>query len=253
MTYPVKGLDRLDLERTTVLPGGTLEHDREFALLDPNGEAINGKQTARFHIVDTEYDPAETTLRVAPPETDARTFALDTETGRADAASFLNEVLALDTDPALARDTDRGHVDRRTMGPSVVSTATLEAVAGWFDELSVESVRRRLRANVEVAGVPAFWEDRFVGADAPTFRAGDVRIEGVTPCGRCVVPERDPNTGEHMSDFRTRFRKRRRETFPEWADRDAFDHFYSLMLIASVPEPDRGKPIAVGDDVTVIE
>jgi uncharacterized protein YcbX len=139
------------------------------------------------------------------------------------------------------------------MGPSVISTATIETVADWFDDLTVDSVRRRLRANVEVGGVPAFWEDRFVGEGASAFRAGDVRIEGVTPCGRCIVPERDPDTGEHLSSFRTRFLERRQETFPEWADRDAFDHFYSLMLIARVPEADRGRTIAVGDEVRVLD
>jgi uncharacterized protein YcbX len=64
-----------------------------------------------------------------------------------------------------------GFVDRRDMRPSVISTATIETVASWFDGLTVEGTRRRLRANVEVSGVPAFWEDRFVGAGAPSFEA----------------------------------------------------------------------------------
>ncbi|MDZ7700759.1 MAG: hypothetical protein U5J98_01120 [Halobacteriales archaeon] len=99
----------------------------------------------------------------------------------------------------LHRDAERGFADRPESGPSVVSTATLESVASWFDTLNVEDVRRRLRANVEVAGVPAFWEDRFVGAGAPAFVIdgpdGDVRVEGVEPCGRCVVPDAGPRHG----------------------------------------------------------
>jgi len=248
--YPVKGLDRLDVDRSRVLPGGTLEHDREFALLD-DGERVNAKQSDRFHALETTYDPETETLRVASPE--RREFPLDTEAGRAEAAAWLTDALALDADLRLDRSTELGHVDRRAMGPSVVSTATLEAVAGWFDDLTVESARRRLRANIEVGGVPAFWEDRFVGEGVPAFRAGDVRIEGVTPCGRCVIPSRDPDTGEPMPEFRTQFIRNRRETFPDWADRDAFDHFYTLMLIASVPEADRGKTLAVGDAVDVVE
>ena len=35
-------------------------------------------------------------------------------------------------------------------------------------------------------------------------------------------------------------------------DEDAFDHFYSLMIIASVPETDRGETIAVGDEVELV-
>jgi hypothetical protein len=35
------------------------------------------------------------------------------------------------------------------------------------------------------------------------------------------------------------------------ADRDAFDHFYSLMLIARIPEDDRDGTLRVGDPVRV--
>jgi len=248
--YPVKGLDRLDVERSRVRPGGTLEHDREFALLDGDDERVNAKQSDRFHALSTTYDPETTTLRVTSPE--RREFPLDSEAGRTEAAAWLADALGVDADVRLDRSTDLGHVDRQSMGPSVVSTATLETVADWFEDVTVDGARRRLRANIEVGGVPAFWEDRFVGADAPAFRAGGVRIEGVTPCGRCVVPARDPDTGAPTPEFRERFLANRRETFPDWADRDAFEHFYTMMLIARVPESDRGETISVGDTVTIV-
>ena len=138
------------------------------------------------------------------------------------------------------------------MGPSVVSTATLEAVASWFDDLSVGSVRRRLRANVEVSGVPAFWEDRFVGDDAPGFAVGGVRFEGLTPCGRCVVPSRDPDTGEALPEFRERFVEKRRETFPGFADPAAFDHLFAVMILARVPGAPGRPTLRVGDPVEVV-
>jgi uncharacterized protein YcbX len=74
----------------------------------------------------------------------------------------------------------------------------------------------------------------------------------VTPCGRCVVPSRDPDTGEEIEDFRETFIERRRETFPEQADEDAFDHLYTLMIIARVPEEERGGTVSVGDEVRVV-
>lgn len=249
--YPVKGLDAHDVERSRVRPGGTLAYDREFALLSADGEVCNGKQIGRVHAVDVDYDPDADTLSVAGPDGDRERFDLGSETGLADAGAWFGRQFGMDL--RLDRDSEVGHVDRQSMGPSVVSTATLETVASWFDAMTVESVRRRLRANIEVGGVDPFWEDRFVGDDAPAFRAGDVRIEGVTPCGRCVVPSRDPETGDPTPAFRERFVERRRESFPDWADRDAFDHFYSLMLIARVPQIDRGKAIAVGDGVTVVD
>ncbi|MFB6270689.1 MAG: MOSC domain-containing protein [Halobacterium sp.] len=247
--YPVKGLDGVDVDEADVLTGGTLEHDRRFALFDGDGDVVNGKRTARVHALDTDYDVDTGEFVVTTRDGDTERFALDENPGRAEA--WFSEFFDLDL--TLGRDDELGYVDRREMGPSVVSTATLEEVASWFDDLTVDGARRRLRANVEVAGVPAFWEDRFVGENAPAFEAGGVRIEGVTPCGRCVVPSRDPDTGDPTPEFRETFLERRRETFPEWADGDAFDHFYTLMLIASVPDADRGETLRVGDPVRVLD
>lgn len=247
--YPVKGLDGIGLEESRLLPGGTLQYDREFALFDGDGEVLNGKRTDRVHDLETGFDPATRTLSVETPAGERRSFALGTEPE--EAADWFSEFFGVDL--SLERDTDLGYVDRRGMGPSVISTGTLEKVASWFEGMTVEGARRRLRANVEVSGVEPFWEDRFVGEGAPAFEADGVRFEGVTPCGRCVVPARDPDTGDPLPEFRERFVENRAETFPAWADEAAFDHFYTLMLIASVSEADRGATVAVGDSVAVVE
>ncbi|MUW13542.1 MOSC domain-containing protein [Halorubrum sp. CBA1125] len=245
--FPVKGLDGIDVEAAAILEGGTLEHDREFALFDAEGNVLNGKRTERVHELATDFVPGSSALRVETPDGDVQRFDLDAEPEQA--ARWFSS--CFETAVTLRRDSSLGFVDRREMGPSVVSTATLETVASWFDEMTVDGARRRLRANVEVAGVPAFWEDRFVGEGSPDFEIDGVRLEGVTPCGRCVVPQRDPDTGEPIPEFRERFVKRREATFPEWATDDAFDHYYSLMIITQVPERDRGETIRVGDEVTV--
>jgi uncharacterized protein YcbX len=247
--YPVKGLDGIAVEGADVLDGGTLEHDREFALFDEDGDVLNGKRTDRVHDLTTDFEPETGTLAVATPDGETQRFVLDQEQERERAATWFSDFFGIDL--TLKRDSTLGFVDRRELGPSVVSTATLREIASWFENLTPESVRRRLRANIEIDGVPAFWEDRFVGDDAPTFRIGSVGFEGIKPCGRCVVPERDPDTGERLADFRERFVERREETFPVWADADAFEHLYSVMLIAGVPESDRGQRLRVGDDVTV--
>jgi len=261
--YPVKGLDGESVEAATVTPAGSLAGDRAFALCDPDVDpdaiddrgsvaefAYNGKQSARLHELDTSVDPETGTLAVRPPDGEPRRFDLGGAAGRDRAADWFGDYVG---DPvAVRRAGPTGFVDRPDLGPSVISTATVEAVAGWFDGLGVDGARRRLRANVEIGGVPAFWEDRFVGPDAPAFRAGDVRFEGGEPCARCVVPARDPDTGEPLADFRERFVRRREETFPDWADRDAFDHFYTLMLISRIPEADRGGEIRVGDAVETV-
>ncbi|MEE6208991.1 MOSC N-terminal beta barrel domain-containing protein [Salarchaeum sp. III] len=243
--YPVKALSGEDVEAVAVTAGGTLAGDREYRLTDADGDLVNGKRTPLVHALSTRYDRDSGTLSV---ETNAgETAVLPLRERPEEAAAWLGDFFGVDL--SVDRDTELGFVDRRSAGPSVISTATVETVAGWYDDLTPESVRRRMRANVEVAGVPAFWEDRFVGSDAPAFRAGDVRFEGVEPCGRCVVPERDPDTGERNPAFRERFVERREATLPEWVDEDAFDHYYALMLIADVPDGARGRTLAVGDEV----
>ncbi|WP_144905418.1 MOSC domain-containing protein [Halobellus captivus] len=247
--YPVKGFDGVEVDAADVLDGGTLAGDREFAFFEADGTVLNGKRSALVHELATDMDADSGAFVVETPTGETERFDLSSERQRAEA--WFGDYF--DADLTLRRDVDLGYVDRREMGPSVVSERTLEAIETWFDELTVDGVRRRLRANVEVSGVPAFWEDRFVGDDAPAFAVGDVRFEGVTSCGRCVVPGRDPDTGAVTPDFRATFVEKRRETFPEWADEDAFQHFFTAMLIASVPESDGGRRLRVGDPVAVIE
>lgn len=260
--YPIKGFDGEERDDVGFTPGGTLAGDREFALFDADGEVVNGKRTDAVHRVRTAYDPDTRNLTVnrlgADPEA-ARQFHLPDE--REAVEDWFAECLGHPVE--LRRNAQQGFVDRPDAGPSVVSTATVAAVASWFDDLTIDDVRRRLRANVEVGGVEAFWEDRFVGADAPAFEVvpgtdrddrrppTPVRFEGVEPCGRCVVPTRDPETGEPTSGFQRRFIEQRSATFPDWADRAAFPHDYTLMLIASVPADDREGRLRVGDDVRV--
>jgi len=263
--YPVKGLDGIDVDTARITDAGTLAGDREYAMCDPESEAIetgsdmqthayNGKQTDRIHDVRTAFDPETSSLTVEPKAGgDRQRFDLSTAAGRAEASAWFGDFVG---DPVeVRRHAPPAFVDRPDAGPSIISTATLSEVASWFDGMTVEGARRRLRANVEVDGVPAFWEDRFVGANAPAFVVGEgdeaVRFEGAEPCARCVVPSRDPETGNPLPEFRERFVERREATFPEWADREAFPHLYTVMLISRVPEGSRERAISVGNDVTV--
>ncbi|MDZ7688910.1 MAG: MOSC N-terminal beta barrel domain-containing protein [Halobacteriales archaeon] len=241
--YPVKSLGCVCVTEAKVLDGGTLVRDREFAVFDGDGDVVNGKRTPLVHRPDVRLQD----------DVPVVSFPDGEEVNVADERDRAERLLGdfFDVDATVRRDGSLGYVDRREMGPSVVSTATVREFASWFD-ITVESARRRLRANVEVSGVPAFWEDRFVGEDAPSFDVGGVGFEGVTPCGRCVVPARNPDTGEETEGFRRTFIEKRRETFPEWADEDAFDHPYTLMIIARVPEEERGGKVSVGDRIRVV-
>jgi uncharacterized protein YcbX len=54
---------------------------------------------------------------------------------------------------------------------------------------------RRFRPNLVVTGVWAHDEDR-VGLMAVDTGAGGVALEAVKPCGRCPMPNIDPDTGQ---------------------------------------------------------
>ena len=113
----------------------------------------------------------------------------------------------------------------------MIATATLEAIAGWFG-LAVADVRARLRANVEIAGVPAFWEDRLFGPGetAVAFTLGAAHFLGTNPCLRCAVPTRDPWSGAADETFAMRFGKLRKDHLPSWAARDRFKPYYRVAV-----------------------
>jgi uncharacterized protein YcbX len=254
--YPVKSLDPHELERAEVLPEGSLSFDREFALVDDGGDYVNGKNERAVHRLRSSFE-APATVRLHPNgDPDAtRTFDLDDADDRAAAEAWLAEFFGY---PVHVRRDERGGFpdDTHAHGPTVVSTATVERVADWFD-LPVENARRRLRANVEIDGVPAFWEDHCYPSDdrehVVGFRVGDAEFEGVNPCQRCVVPSRDPDTGEELPDFNRRFVERRDAEKPDWAGDAWFDHEFRLMVNTRVPQSTVGDALAVGDTVTLLD
>lgn len=261
--FPVKSLDPEAPASVELGAGGALVGDREWAIVDgPADEPhdpddaslsayVNGKKTDAVHRLRTSVDLAAATLSVRragdPPE-ETRQFDLDDPAALNDWLSgyFEREVSVRSAD-------DLGFPDRRdASGPTVVSTATLRAVGSWFD-LDLGEARRRFRANVEIGGVPAFWEDRLFAdeGEVVAFRVGGATFEGIAPCGRCVVPSRDSATGEAQERFREEFVRRREATSPAWTESDRFDNAYSLAVTTRAPDTERGTVISVGDAVEV--
>jgi uncharacterized protein YcbX len=247
--YPIKSLDGAERERAALVSGGCLAGDREFAIVDDEGEYVNGVRTDAVHGLTTVVDRDAGSVRIGERGADERReYDLDDRTALGD---WLSDYFGFDV--SVVRD-ERGMPDRTAGGPTVVSTATLREVASWFDGVTVEGVRRRFRTNVEVGGVPAFWEDRLYGPDdRRAFEIGGVRFEGDGPCGRCVVPTRDPDSGERTEGFQETFVDRREATLPSWAPEERFDHFYKLTVSTRVPGPVEGASVAVGDTVRVLD
>ena len=125
----------------------------------------------------------------------------------------------------------------------------MRKIQTWYPELTLESVRRRFRSNLELVGGEAFCEDQLFGApeELKPFQIGEVQFNGHNPCQRCVVPTRDPESGRAVSDFQKKFMQLRKETLPSWANAQRFNHFYRFALNTSIPVSEAGKELRVGD------
>ncbi|MBR8833040.1 MAG: MOSC N-terminal beta barrel domain-containing protein [Stigonema ocellatum SAG 48.90 = DSM 106950] len=247
--YPIKSLNGLAVTQSTLLKSGALQHDREFALRDEKGHFVNAKRNAKIHLLRSSLD---VDLRILSLQVEGSSekfiFSLDHE--RVALESWLSDYFGFPVhvvQNSLAGFPDDTHAS----GPTVISTKTLEVVASWFPELTVDELRLRLRTNLEIGGVPAFWEDKlFTEANSSMeFQVGEVLFEGIYPCQRCIVPSRNSRTGEVYPQFQKIVMAKREELLPSWTTPSRFNHFYRLAVNTNVPESEAGKILRIGDTV----
>jgi uncharacterized protein YcbX len=305
--YPVKSLDGVDVTEARVLPSGALEHDRRWQLTDIDGRVLNAKRSPLFHAIRAEFDldARLVTLSIDPLAIQARaipgverlaSLAIDTfplvpgpdgpcdwlaealsagvrlEPGSAGAASPQASASVL-----LFERADGGFPDdREAPGPTLVSTGSLEEVARWFG-FDLAEARRRFRANLEIGGCDAFWEDSLASpargnlpslldlppdlpadpyADLPPlepreFTIGEARFRATNVCRRCVVPTRDSRTGAVTEAFREAFEARRSQGMRADVDPGAWGTTYRLGVNTRAAET-RSASIATGITLTAL-
>lgn len=267
--FPVKSLDGLDVEECRLLSGGGLENDRRWQLVDMEGRVVNAKRTPLLHAIRAEWDLPErlVTLAIDPAALAARavpgigrlaSLAADTfpiVPGPDGPCGWLSQ--AVGEAVLLLERFDGGFPDDRDApGPTIISTATLAEVARWFG-FDLDEARRRFRANLEIGGCEAFWEDSLASPARPELAppleelsadtladpyadlpppeprevcVGDVRLLATNVCRRCVVPSRDARTGAVTERFRDAFEARRRRGLPAGVDAGDWGHFYRLAV-----------------------
>jgi uncharacterized protein YcbX len=265
--FPIKSLDGQSVARSRVTAAGALWGDRRWRLVDGRGKTVNAKGCAAIHRIRATFDGHLTTVTLAwggdradgPANGPANgpepaTFSLETADGQAAIAQWCSTALGITV--TLAEDRDRGFPDDvHFWGPTLISTATLTAVASWFPDLGVDELRRRLRTNLEIDGVPPFWEDHLYGPTveaAPVpFRLGSVELLGCNPCLRCVVPTRHPDRGEPLPRFAAIVSHQRQATLPPTVPRSRFEPFYRLALNTRITPQEADstgdRVLAVGD------
>ena len=247
--YPIKALDGISIERVTVLKSGALKGDREFAIVDEADRFVNGKRYNSIYALRAQFIQETSLISLQIQETE-RQEKFDIFQERKALESWLSDYFGFAV--WLRQNQEMGFPDDTiSPGPTIVSTATLEAISSWYPGLTVEEIRRRFRANIEIAGVPAFWEDHLFGETGQSinFQIGNVQFIGVNPCQRCIVVTRDSQTGVADPNFQKTFVKKRQETLPNWTARSQFNHFFRLAINTRLPISEAGKEIYLGDAV----
>jgi len=156
--YPIKSLDGVEVEQRRVLASGALENDRELAIFDEHSQVVNGKRYSSIHQLRSHFSIPHRTISLQLPGQESKhIFHLDQE--RQALTNILSDFFGFAV--TLNQNTLVGFPDDlQSPGPTIISTATLQEVASWFPGVTVEEMRRRMRANLEIGGVPAFWEDQ---------------------------------------------------------------------------------------------
>ena len=210
----LRQVDRIELGRDG------MHENRRFYLIDDGDRMINGKLIGELQQVIADYSDAERTLRLELP--DGRVIEGEIRLGDEVTTKFFSQTAqghvvegpwsAALTDSfgrplRLVEVGDRATaVDRGPFGAvSLISRASLARLAQAGDTDSLDS--RRFRMLIEIDGVDAHEEDRWVGR---VVRIGETTIGFGGHVGRCLITSRDPDTGEvtlptldMIDDYRT--------------------------------------------------
>ncbi len=221
--------------------------DRRWAIVDEGGKIVNAKRTSKIQQLRSQFDLNKGTIQIhSIQDNNPHTFSLDTELPLL--TKYLSKFFGFPV--SLIENALNGFPDDPDAhGPTIVSTMTLETICTWFPALNLDEVRRRFRTNLELGGVPAFWEDRLFGAPEAVvnFRLGDVHFQGINPCQRCIVPTRDSLTGLTTAKFQQIFNQQRQDTLPDWVNPARFNHFYRLAVNTQISIAEAGKLLNVTD------
>ena len=247
--YPIKSLDPVELASVRVTRWGTLEYDRVYAIFDEKNRFVNGKREPRIQLIRTRYELGSRRLTVYASWccSNEEVFELDSEIDRF--SKWLSSVLGYQV--SVKPRWEGGFPDdQRYNGPTIVSTSTLSVLASWFPGWDLRQARLRVRANIEIAGVQPFWEDKLNAYSGRPVRVriGGVLLECWNISRRCVVPSRDPFTGAATQGFVERFMEKR-PPVPGLSQRDKF----RLAVNTRIDGAEEGKAIKLLDTVEVLD
>lgn len=248
--YPVKSLDPVIVNKLTISERSLL-HDREFAIFDENGKYVNGKKTPEINKLRAVFDLENYQIELRIEGSDVvHSFSLLEEQNHLN--NYLSDYFGY---KVFIKQTQNGNfLDIPVYsGLTILSTSSLKSLSEFFPEIPVEQLRRRFRANIEISGVELLWEDNLFDrpGNAVEYQIGDVKLFGVAPRARCIVPTRDPDTGITYPYFTKEFVEFRKNSLPDYSLLPEYEHFYFLSVDTFIPDTENGKTIKVGDKLEI--
>ena len=230
----------------------SLLHDREFAMLAADGRFVNGKRTGRVSQLKASYDMAEYRVNFSERGSDEEVgFHLINEKDKIEAwlSNFFNLNISF-----LHNKEGRLLDIPDTSCVTILSTGTLEYLSQNIKGHTVDDLRLRFRASLEISGTPAFWEEKLADRTGKPvqYRVGDVHISGVQLRARCNVPPQDPFTGELDKNFVKKMISARDKSVPEWSMVRELHSLYYLSVDCFIPDSEKGKVINIGDEVEIL-
>ncbi len=249
--YPIKSLDPVELSSAKI-GIHCLLGDRKFAIFNQFGSFINGKATGLVNQLQTSFDDQlENVTFNKRGSYEKIIFNLNTETNKIE--SFLSQFF--NNKVSLVKNEEGRFMDVPVESAvTIVANETLLHLSDHLND-SIDTLRLRFRANLEITNAPAYWEEHLANYDSEngvSFQIGDVKMIGKSLRARCNVPPRNPQTGETDKTFIKRMIASRQENIPSWSQITKMDSLYHLSVDTFIPVSEAGKEIKIGDLVQLI-
>lgn len=250
--YPVKSLDGIAVSQATILGSGALEGDRSFAICDLAGELVNTKRNSGVHFLRLSFDIKKRIAGLKIQDTEQEIF-FHVDRERPGIESWLSNYFGFPV--KLIENLLTGFPDDTAApGPSIISTETIAEVASWFPRVCVNEMRHRLRANIEIGDVPAFWEDKLFGTadELVRFKIGSVIFEGINPGQPCILSTRSYAEKEAYPNLKNLLTAKQKEIMPDLLRKGHLNHFSRLTVNTRVPLRAAGQIVHIGDEVQIL-
>ncbi|HEX2256418.1 MAG TPA: MOSC domain-containing protein [Afifellaceae bacterium] len=208
--YPVKGFSPEPLQQAEIAAGGTMPHDRAYAIENgptgfdadrpryyPKARFLMLMRDERMATFRTRFDEATGVLRIFADGELAVEASLRTAEGRQAIEAWLAEAFhaELRGPPKILAAPSHSFSDKAAKVLHLVNLASVRALE---ERLGRRIDPLRFRPNIVIDGAPPFAE---LGWEGHELRLGTLTLEFESRTGRCAATNVDPQTGRRDMDM----------------------------------------------------